>query len=114
MSLIVISGMKPIETAVRCMKLWRYVYYVKRMKRIACFGCAPAVRMSSFSVENQELTGVPRLKTRHPGAFEHICGISKGCGRSAICGIDSPELPAVLITGESGAGKELIARAFQP
>jgi len=113
--MIVISGMNQIETAVRCMKLGASDYYVKTHEedRIVS-GVLRAVRMVELQRENQELSR--RFlgdELGHPEAFQHICGISKGM-RAVLQYVESiaQSSQPVLITGESGVGKELIARAI--
>lgn len=113
--MIVISGMNQIETAVRCMKLGAADYYVKTHEedRIVA-GVLRAIRMVELQRENQELSR--RFfgdELGHPEAFQHICGISKGM-RAVLQYVESiaQSSQPVLITGESGVGKELIARAI--
>lgn len=113
--MIVISGMNQIETAVRCMKLGATDYFVKTQEedRIIA-GVIRAIRMVELQRENQELSR--RFlgdELGHPEAFQHICGISKGM-RAVLQYVESiaQSSQPVLITGESGVGKELIARAI--
>jgi len=113
--MIVISGMNQIETAVRCMKLGAADYYVKTHEedRIVT-GVLRTIRMVELQRENQELSR--RFlgdELGHPEAFQHICGISKGM-RAVLQYVESiaQSSQPVLITGESGVGKELIARAI--
>lgn len=112
---IVISGMNQIETAVRCMKMGAADYYVKTQEedRIVS-GVLRSIRMVELQRENQELSR--RFlgdELGHPEAFEHICYVSKAM-RSVLQYVESiaQSSQPVLITGESGVGKELIARAI--
>ncbi len=90
-------------------------YYVKTHEedRIVT-GVLRAIRMVELQRENQELSR--RFlgdELGHPEAFQHICGISKGM-RAVLQYVESiaQSSQPVLITGESGVGKELIARAI--
>jgi DNA-binding NtrC family response regulator len=113
-SVIVVSGMNQVETAVRCVKLGAFDYYVKTdgEDRLLA-GVQRAVRMQELQRENLEvasrfLSGRPQkpeafaaILTQDPvmqALFSYVEAVAK-----------SPQ--PLLITGESGVGKELIARA---
>jgi len=112
---IVISGMNQIETAVHCMKNGAYDYFVKTSEedRIIA-GVVRAVRLVELQNENRELS--KRFladELDHPEAFCEMAAFSKGM-RSMQHYIESvaKSTQPVLITGESGVGKELVARAL--
>jgi DNA-binding NtrC family response regulator len=111
---IVVSGMNQVETAVRCVKLGAFDYYVKTdgEDRLLA-GVQRAVRMQELQRENLEvasrfLSGRPQqpeafsaILTQDPvmqALFSYVEAVAK-----------SPQ--PLLVTGESGVGKELIARA---
>lgn len=113
-SVIVVSGMNQVETAVRCVKLGAFDYYVKTdgEDRLLA-GVQRAVRMQELQRENLEvasrfLSGRPQkpeafaaILTQDPvmqALFSYVEAVAR-----------SPQ--PLLITGESGVGKELIARA---
>ena len=111
---IVVSGMNQVETAVRCVKLGAFDYFVKTDEedRLVA-GVLRAVRMQELQRENIEMTsrflaGAPQ----HPEAFSGIV-TRDPVMRTLFSYVEavarSPQ--PLLITGESGVGKELIARA---
>jgi len=111
---IVVSGLNQLETAVRCMKLGAFDYLIKTDEEDRIVGgVLRAVRMLEMQREYREMSS--RLvsgELRHPEAFADIV-----TGDRAMLAIFS-YLEAVarspqplLITGESGVGKELLARA---
>ncbi len=112
---IVLSGMNQLETAVHCMKLGAFDYYVKTEgeDRIVT-GVLHALRMIELRRENSEVAQHLLADTlRHPDAFAEIISNAKSIRSvfqysEAIAQSTHP----VLITGESGVGKELFARAI--
>jgi DNA-binding NtrC family response regulator len=111
---IVISGLNQLETAVRCMRLGAFDYFVKTDEEDRIVGgVLRAVRMVEMQQEIQEVSS--RLvsgQLRHPEAFSGI--VTADRGMLAVCSYveavaASPQ--PLLITGESGVGKELVARA---
>lgn len=111
---IILSGMNQLETAVRCIKNGAFDYFVKtvEMERlVASIHRALAVR--ELKNENLKLKSLMlEDEFEHPEVFEKIITRNRQM-RSLFQYIEavaqSPE--PVLITGESGVGKELIARA---
>jgi DNA-binding NtrC family response regulator len=111
---VVISGMNQVETAVRCVKLGAFDYFVKTEEedRLVA-GVLRAVRMLELQRENREmasrvLSGAPR----HPEAFASI--VTRDRAMLALFSYveavaKSPQ--PLLVQGESGVGKELVARA---
>ena len=113
-AVVVISGMNQIETAVRCVKLGALEYFVKTQEedRLVA-GVLRAIRTIELERENREmasrvLSGGPR----HPEAFEAIVTRDRGMLAvfayvEAVARSSQP----LLVQGESGVGKELVARA---
>ena len=112
-AVIVISGLNQLETAVRCIKMGAFDYYVKTDEEDRLMGgVMRAVRMIELERENREmshciLTGA----LKHPRTFSGIVTTDR-----AMLGIfsyieavaQSPQ--PLLISGESGVGKEQIAQ----
>jgi DNA-binding NtrC family response regulator len=111
---IVISGMNQLETAVGCMQAGAFDYYVKTAEedRIVS-GVLRAVRMLELQRENREMS--KRLLSRtlqHPKAFVDIVTADHAMHAifSYIEAVARSSEP-LLISGESGVGKEFIAKA---
>jgi len=111
---IVVSGLNQIETAVRCMRQGAFDYFVKTddQDRIVG-GVLRAVRMQELQRDHREMASrFCSTAVRHPEAFEAI--VTSDRGMLAVFAYveavaKSPQ--PLLITGESGVGKELVARA---
>ena len=111
---IVVSGLNQLETAVRCMKLGAFDYCVKTDEEDRIVGgVLRAVRMVEMRRDYQEMSNrMVSRELRHPEAFSAIVTAD----RSLLAIFSYVEAVAkspqpLLITGESGVGKELIARA---
>jgi DNA-binding NtrC family response regulator len=111
---IVVSGMNQLETAVRCMKLGAFDYFVKTVEEDRLVqGVMRAIRMHELERENRAMSD--RLLSgglRHPGAFSEIVTADRAMHAifayvEAVAQSPQP----LLITGDSGVGKELVARA---
>ncbi|MCH4563249.1 sigma-54 dependent transcriptional regulator [Halomonas sp. EGI 63088] len=111
---IVISGLNQVETAVNCIKQGAFDYFVKTDEEDRLLeGIKRAIRLQELRQENQELRKRFLNDTlEHPEAFAHIVTADKGM-RSVFQYLESvaPTSQPILIGGESGVGKELIARA---
>jgi DNA-binding NtrC family response regulator len=111
---IVVSGMNQIETAVRCMKLGAFDYFVKTVEEDRLVtGVLRAIRVLELEGENRAISDrILSNGLRHPEAFVDI--VTGDRAMHAIFGyieaVARSRQP-LLITGESGVGKELIARA---
>ena len=110
---IVVSGMNQIETAVRCMKLGAFEYFVKTEEDRLVTGVLRAIRMLELEGENRAISDrIMSSELRHPEAFVNIVTADR-----AMLGIFSyieavaKSRQPLLISGESGVGKELVARA---
>ena len=114
-TVIIISGLNQLETAVNCMRSGAFDYYVKTSEegRIVK-GVKRAVREKELQLENRELRRrflYDRLE--HPEAFSAIVTGDKGM-RSIFQYIEAVAVSSqpVLVTGESGVGKELVVAAL--
>lgn len=112
--IIILSGMNQLDTAVRCIKNGAFDYFVKtaEVERLVA-GIHRALAVRELKNENLKLkTRVLQDQFEHPEVFEQIITRNRNM-RAVFQYIEavsqSPE--PVLITGESGVGKELIARA---
>ncbi|MBJ6749403.1 sigma-54-dependent transcriptional regulator [Geomonas anaerohicana] len=114
-TVIIVSGLNQLETAVNCMRSGAFDYYVKTSEegRIVK-GVKRAVREKELQLENRELRNrflYDRLE--HPEAFDNIVTGDKGM-RSIFQYVEAVALSSqpILVTGESGVGKELIVSAL--
>jgi len=112
---IMLTGVNQVDTAVACIKGGAFDYFVKTSEdeRLVA-GIQRALRMQEMAYENRKLRdGLMRGSLEHPEAFTEIVTDSSRMRSllhyaEAIAGSSQP----VLITGESGVGKELVARAI--
>ncbi|BDG01118.1 sigma-54-dependent transcriptional regulator [Anaeromyxobacter oryzae] len=113
-AVIVVSGLNQVETAVRCMRLGAFDYHVKTEEEDRLIaGVLRALRMQELQRENVEVaTRLLSGELRHPEAFEGIV-TQDSTMRTLFAYVEavarSPQ--PLLVTGESGVGKELVARA---
>jgi DNA-binding NtrC family response regulator len=111
---IMITGANDVETAVKCMKLGAFDYMVKPVERSRLIGGVKlAIEMRELQRENR-LLKVHVLSDRldHPEVFSDIVTCSATMRSifqymEAVAGSPRP----LLVTGETGVGKELVARA---
>jgi DNA-binding NtrC family response regulator len=113
-SVIVVSGLNQVETAVSCMQLGAFDYIVKGVDNDRLLDTVRrAIRVQELERENRAMR--QRLlggRLEQPEAFADIITLDSAMQRvcqyvEAIAVSPRP----VLISGESGTGKELIARA---
>ena len=111
---IIVTGANDLETAVKCMQQGAFDYIVKPVEKSRLVSATRrAVEMRELQRENQLLkTHMLSNKLDSPEAFSEIITNST-CMRAIFQYVEaiaaSPR--PVLITGETGVGKELIARA---
>ena len=114
-AVIIISGIGQIERAVQCIKSGAYDYYVKTDEPERLIGgIKRVVRFQELNIENQAMRQY-MLENTSPDqdAFSHIV-TNDARMRSIfqyILSVSRSKQP-ILITGESGVGKELIAKAI--
>ena len=111
---IIITGADDVETAVKCMKHGAFDYMVKPVEKSRLVGgVRRAVELRELQRENRLLKAhVLSDKLEHPEAFSEIVANSASM-RSIFQYIEaiSNSPRPVLITGETGVGKELVAKA---
>jgi two-component system, NtrC family, response regulator HydG len=113
--LIVMTSSDDIETAVSCIKAGAFDYLTKPMETGRLLSSVEkALRLSALSRENSSLREyLLSDRLENPSAFDAIITNSKKMRAifqyiEVIAKSDQP----VLITGETGVGKELMARSF--
>jgi DNA-binding NtrC family response regulator len=111
---VVVTGSNDIDTAVKCMQNGAFDYILKPVEKSRLIGGVKrAVELRELQRENQMLKAhVLSDKLEKPEAFSEIITISTSMRSifqyiEAVAGSPRP----VLITGETGVGKELVARA---
>jgi DNA-binding NtrC family response regulator len=111
---IVITGANDVDTAVKCMKLGAFDYMVKPVERSRLVGGVKrAMELRELQRENRLLKAhVLSDRLEHPEAFSELVTCSLGM-RSIFQYIESIATSPrpLLVTGETGVGKELAARA---
>jgi len=111
---IIVTGANDVETAVKCMQQGAFDYIVKPVEKSRLIGATRrAIEIRELQRENQLLKNrVLSGKVDRPEAFSEIVTTSPRMGSifQYIEAIASSPRP-VLIVGETGVGKELIARA---
>ncbi len=114
-AVIIISGLNQLETAVNCIRLGAYDYFVKTTEEDRLVeGILRAIRMQEMRLENQEMRKRFLTDTlEQPEVFSNIITEDKGM-RTVFQYLESVSVSSqpVLISGESGVGKELVARAI--
>jgi len=112
---IIITGSDDVETAVACMKSGAFDYMVKPVEKSRLIsGVKRAVELRELQRENLLLKAhVLSDQLEYPEAFSEIITDSEAMQSifQYIEAISNTPQP-VLITGETGVGKELVARAI--
>jgi DNA-binding NtrC family response regulator len=113
-AVIIISGMNQIESAVTCIKLGAFDYFVKTVEEDRLVsGVLRAIRVLELERQNREMSSrMLSGELKHPEAFADIVTTDRSM-HAIFAYIEAVALSSepLLITGESGVGKELIARA---
>jgi len=111
---VVVTGSNDVDTAVKCMQLGAFDYILKPIEKSRLIGGVKrAVELRELQRENQLLKAhVLSDRLEKPEAFSNIITTSTQM-RSIFQYIEavSNSPRPVLITGETGVGKELIAKA---
>ena len=113
--IIIVTGNDEIDSAVKCMQKGASDYIVKPVEESRLIGSIKkAVKLQELRKENRSLKQKIFLqKLEQPEAFYHI--ITKNEKMRSVFhymeAIKKTNEP-ILITGETGTGKELVARAF--
>jgi len=112
---IVVSGVNDMETALECFRAGAFDYLLKPAKKDRLVSLVrKAVEIDRLRRENRRLkSSVLADSLEHPEAFAEILGTTRSM-RSVFqyCEAIAESPHPVLITGETGAGKELVARAL--
>jgi len=113
---VMLTGHNQLDTAVECLKRGAVDYFIKTMEdqRLVA-GVQRIVRMQEIARENRKLRDgvISGRQLEHPAAFSEI--VTQSPRIESLChyieAIAQSHQP-VLITGESGVGKELFAQAL--
>ncbi len=113
-AVIIISGMNQIESAVNCIKLGAFDYFVKTVEEDRLLsGVLRAIRVLELERQNREMSSrMLSGELKCPEAFSGIVTTDRAMQAifSYIEAVATSSEP-LLIMGESGVGKELIAKA---
>ncbi|RVU84445.1 sigma-54-dependent Fis family transcriptional regulator [Leucothrix sargassi] len=113
-SVIIISGLNQVESAVQCLRQGAFDYFVKTSEEGRLVeGVKRAIRMQEMRRENEALSQrVLNNSLEHTEVFEPIITRSQKM-RAIFSYLESvaPSSQPLLISGESGTGKELLAKA---
>lgn len=112
---IILSGMNQLETAIKCMKLGAFDYFVKTDEEDRLVkGVLRSMKMLDLQRENIEMSNQFLSDRLHcPEAFRDI--ITNDPAMLAIfkyLELVTKSNQPILVTGESGVGKELFAKAI--
>ncbi len=114
-SVIILSGMNQLETAVNCMRLGAFDYFVKTVEEGRLIeGVRRAVRMIELEQENRAIRQrfLDDQCSSHQAFAQIVSQNAAMCARFKYLEAVAPSNQPILITGESGVGKELFARAI--
>jgi DNA-binding NtrC family response regulator len=112
---IVVTGVAELETAVDCMRMGAFDYLVKAVQKGKLLASVSrAIEIRELRRENRSLgEHLMRGTLEHPEFFSHIDSRDEKV-MAAMMYVESiaASTQIVLITGETGAGKELFAHAL--
>ncbi|MCK5914400.1 MAG: sigma-54-dependent Fis family transcriptional regulator, partial [Desulfuromusa sp.] len=112
---IILSGMNQLETAVNCMRSGAFDYFVKTVEEERLVdGVHRAIRMVELEYENRAISKrFFRDRLDAPEVFAPII-TQNAAMRTRFQYLEAvaPSSQPILITGESGVGKELVAQAI--
>ncbi len=112
---IILSGMNQLETAVNCMRAGAFDYFVKTVEEERLVdGVRRAIRMVELEYENRAIrTHFFHDQIDAPEVFAPIVTNSPAMrARFQYLEAVAPSSQPILITGESGVGKELVAQSI--
>lgn len=111
---IVMTAANDLETAIECMKAGASDYLLKPVENARFVSCVTKA-LEIFTLKNQMAMLEEHLfndRLEQPAAFEAIVTASKKMQTVfQYCEVTGSSRQPVLITGETGTGKELVARA---
>ena len=112
---IVVTAADDVDTAVKCMQQGAFDYLVKPVEKNRLIACVlRAIKIRELQRENSRLRAhVLFDKLEHPEAFDAII-TNSGAMRSVFQYVEAIAVSSqpVMITGETGVGKELVAKAI--
>lgn len=111
---IIVTGVKDVSTAVRCVKAGAFDFFVKTTDvESLLLSLRRAIEFSALRRQTDRLRArILKGTLEHPENFEHI--ITQDPGMQALfryIEATAPSIEPLLITGETGSGKEMVARA---
>lgn len=112
---IIVSGSNDVEMAIKCMKFGAFDFIAKPISIPLLIACLKrAVQMQELKMENALLSReVLSDKLDNPGAFSGIVTNNSGMKNLfKYCEAIALSSHPVLITGETGTGKELFSKAI--
>ena len=110
---IIITAMNEVETAVECLKTGAFDYLVKPVEPNSLVSCVrKALKLSFLQNENLSLKNyLLSDRLEHTDAFKEIVTCSKKMRAIfQYTEVISPSRQTILVTGETGTGKELMAK----
>lgn len=112
---IIVSASKDVEMAIKCMKLGAFDFITKPITVPLLIACLKrAIQMQELKIENELLSReILSDKLGNPAAFSDI--ITNNSGMKNLfkyCEAIALSSYPVLITGETGTGKELFSKAI--